>query len=192
MKETLKALFSWLYQKRQIIIQALVLLSAALYFVYALGYTSNWAGVVTETRGANFFNASQQANRLMVNIGFITVIIILINLANGSFKRNKYYLSNFLLSIVTAVLLIVQAVMTIYYNGVLRRMYERITEEEIPAYLYATHGAGEKSYAVFEQGNILSYILIVISILLFLFIIQKANQQKERAKLIKELLINEH
>lgn len=192
MKEMLKALLSWLYQKRQIIIQALVLVSAALYFVYALGYTSNWAGVVTETRGANFFNASQQANRLMVNIGFMTVIIILINLANGSFKRKKYYLSNFLLSIVTAALLILQAVMTLYYNGVLRRMYEKLTEEEVPAYLYVTHGAGEKSYAVFEQGNILSYVLIMIGTLFILFIIQKVSQQKERAKLIKELLINEH
>lgn len=192
MKETLKLTLGWLYKRRQVIIQTLVLVSAALYFVYALGYTSNWAGVVTETRGTNFFNASQQANRLMVDIGFITVIIILINLAFGSFKRPKYYLSNFLLSIVTSVLLVVQAVMTLYYNGVLRRMYEKLTEEEIPAYLYVTHGAGEKSYAIFDQGNVLSYVLIVVAVLSILFIINKAAQQKERAKLIKELLINEH
>ena len=192
MKETLKLTLGWLYKRRQVMIQTLVLVSAALYFVYALGYTSNWAGVVTETRGTNFFNASQQANRLMVDIGFITVIIILINLAFGSFKRPKYYLSNFLLSIVTSVLLVIQAVMTLYYNGVLRRMYEKLTEEEIPAYLYVTHGAGEKSYAIFDQGNALSYVLIVVAILSILFIINKAAQQKERAKLIKELLINEH
>lgn len=192
MKETLKLTLGWLYKRRQVIIQTLVLVSAALYFVYALGYTSNWAGVVTETRGTNFFNASQQANRLMVDIGFITVILILINLAFGSFKRPKYYLSNFLLSIVTSVLLVVQAVMTLYYNGVLRRMYEKLTEEEIPAYLYVTHGAGEKSFAIFDQGNVLSYVLIVVAVLSILFIINKAAQQKERAKLIKELLINEH
>ncbi len=192
MKETLKLTLGWLYKRRQVIIQTLVLVSAALYFVYALGYTSNWAGVVTETRGTNFFNASQQANRLMVDVGFITLIIILINLAFGSFKRPKYYLSNFLLSIVTSVLLVVQAVMTLYYNGVLRRMYEKLTEEEIPAYLYVTHGAGEKSYRIFDQGNVLSYVLILVAVLSILFIINKAAQQKERAKLIKELLINEH
>lgn len=192
MKDTLKSVFGWLYKKRQVLVHTLVLLFAGLYFVYGLGYTTNWAGVITETRGANFYRASQQANRLMVDIGFVTLIIILVNMTMGSFKRKKYYASNFLLSIVTSLLLVVQAVITLYYNGVLKRMYARITEEEVPAFLYVTHGSGEKSYQIFDQGNILSYILIVVAILLVLFTIQKHLMQKERAKLIKELMINEH
>lgn len=192
MKEALGKIFKWIYIKRQPIVQAIVLLFASIYFIYALGYTTNWAGIVTETRGASFFKASQQANRLMADLGFITLLVVLLNLIMGSFTRKKYYLSNFLLSILASILLVVQAVLTIYYNSVISRMYARLTEEEVPAYLYQTHGAGEKSFAVFEQGNTLSYFLVVVAILLIVFTITKHAAQKERAKLIKELLVNEH
>ncbi|HOI84539.1 MAG TPA: hypothetical protein PLP48_00555 [Acholeplasmataceae bacterium] len=192
MKDALKSSARWLYAKRQPILNSLVLLITALYFVYTLGYATNWAGVVTESRGANFFRASQQANRLMVDLGFITIILVLLNMAFGSFKRAKYYLSNFLLSILTIIMMVVQSAITIYYNGVLERMYQRLTEEEIPPYLYITHGAGEKSYAVFEQGNILAVIMIIVALLFAGFIIQKKVMQVERTKLIKELLYHEH
>lgn len=191
MKDALKSSAKWLYAKRQRILNTLVLLITALYFVYTLGYATNWAGVVTESRGANFFRASQQANRLMVDLGFITVIIVLLNMAFGSFKRVKYYLSNFLLSILTIIMMVVQSAITLYYNRVLERMYQRLTEEEIPPYLYITHGAGGKSYAIFEQGNILAVIMIIIAILFAGFIIQKKVAQNERTKLIKELLYHE-
>lgn len=192
MKEALGKIFKWIYIKRQPIVQGIVLLFASIYFIYALGYTTNWAGVVTETRGASFFRASQQANRLMVDLGFITLLVVLLNLIMGSFTRKKYYLSNFLLSILATVLMIVQAVITVYYNSVISRMYARLSEDEVPSYLYQTHGAGEKSFAVFEQGDILSFILIGVAIILIVFTIIKYRAQKERAKLIKELLVNEH
>lgn len=191
MRDTLKGVFGWLYKKRQVIVHTLVVLGALLYFVYTLGYATNWSGVITETRGANFYRASQQANRLMVDLGFVSIIIILINMAMGSFKRKKYYISNFLLSVMTAVIMIVSAAITIYYNGVLERMYAKITEEEVPAYLYATHGAGEKSFAIFQQGNVLSIIMVVIAVILILFTINKHAVQKERAKLVKEMLVHE-
>ncbi|MDY0075400.1 MAG: hypothetical protein WC992_03475 [Acholeplasmataceae bacterium] len=192
MKKALISALHWIYRKRQILIQTLVLISVVSYFIYALGYTTNWAGIVTETRGASFFRASQTANHMMVDLGFFTIIVVLLNLAFGSIKRKKYYLSNFLLSIITVVLMIVKAVLTIYYNRVLHQMYAQLTEDEVPSYLYATHGAGAKSYAVFEQGTYLSYFILVVAVLLLVFTIHKALAQKERKKLIKELLINEH
>lgn len=191
MRDTLKSVFGWLYIKRQFIVHTLVLLIVLTYFIYTLGYATNWSGVITETRGANFYRASQQANRLMVDLGFASIIIILINMAMGSFKRKKYYISNFLLSVMTVVIIIVSAVITLYYNSVLERMYQKITEEEVPAYLYLTHGAGEKSYQIFHQGNVLSFIMIVIAIILIIFTIHKQAVQKERAKLVKEMLVHE-
>lgn len=191
MRKTLMSVLRVIYKKRQIIVNTLALLFAIVYFIYGLGYTSNWAGIISATRGGNFFNASQQANRTMVNLGFVTLILILLNMTMGSFKRKKYYFSNFLLSIITSILMIVSSFITIYYNSILERMYERITEDEVPAYLYASHGAGEKSYAIFQQGNILSYIMLVIAVILILFTINKHAVQKERAKLVKEMLVHE-
>jgi len=128
----------------------------------------------------------------MVDLGFVTLIVVLINMLYGSFKRKKYYLTNFLLSMVTCVLMIVTSILTIYYNSVLYQMYARITINEVPPHHYINHGAGQKSFAVFEIGTIFSYIIIVIALFLLLFTIQKIRIQKERKKLIKELLVNEH
>jgi hypothetical protein len=70
----------------------------------------------------------------------------------------------------------------------LRRMYERITEEEVPSFLYSVHGAGEKSYQVFDTGNVLAVFMFLTAILVLLFLVKKIRVQKERAKLIEKLV----
>lgn len=188
--EVLKAAIHWIYKNRQALTYTFVLLMSLSYFVYVLGYSSNWAMVISETRGGSFYRASQSANRLMGQLGFITVLVVLLTLSFGSIKRKKFYLSNIVLSILSSVLLIVSALITLYYNSVLNRMYARITEEEVPAYLYAVHGAGEKSFEVFKIGNVLSIFMMISAVLLMLFLVQKLRAQKERARLIEKMVIN--
>ncbi|RJX25402.1 MAG: hypothetical protein C4537_04440 [Acholeplasma sp.] len=187
---TMQRMFSYVRTHQQSITYILVTLCAIFYFIYGLGYSSNWALVVSETRGQTFYTASQQVNRILVDLGFVHLVLILIHLALGAIKRKKYYVSNFVLSILSSILMIVISVITLYFNSVLSRMYARITEEEVPAYLYQLHGAGEKSFAVFNMGNILSIFMIVVALFSIEFIIYKWRAQKERAKLIKELLVN--
>ena len=191
--EGVKASFKWLYKNRQALTYVFVLIVSVSYFVYTLGYSTNWAMVISETRGGSFYRASQSANRLMGELGFITVLIVLLTLSFGSIKRKKFYISNIVLSILTSILLIVSALITLYYNSVLNRMYARITEEEVPAYLYVVHGAGEKSFQVFKIGNILSVFMVIAAVMLVLFLVQKLRAQKERARLIEKMVItHEH
>ena len=188
--EGVKSSFKWLYKNRQALTYTFVLIISVSYFVYVLGYSTNWAMVISETRGGSFYRASQSANRLMGELGFITVLVVLITLSFGSIKRKKFYISNIVLSILSSVLLIVSALITLYYNSVLSRMYARITEEEVPAYLYAVHGAGEKSFQVFKIGNVLSVFMIVAAVMLLIFLVQKLRAQKERARLIEKMVIS--
>lgn len=188
--EGVKSSFKWLYKNRQALTYVFVLIISLSYFVYVLGYSTNWAMVISETRGGSFFRASQSANRLMGELGFITVLVVLITLSFGSIKRKKFYISNIVLSLLSSVLLIVSALITLYYNSVLNRMYARITEEEVPAYLYAVHGAGEKSFQVFKIGNVLSVFMIVAAVMLLIFLVQKLRAQKERARLIEKMVIS--
>ncbi len=186
----IKRLLTYVRLHQQSITYILVTLCAVIYFVYGLGYSSNWALVVSESRGQTFYRASQQVNRILVDLGFAHLVIVLIHLAFGAITRKKYYVSNFVLSIISSIFMIVIPAITIYYNGILSRMYARITEEEVPAYLYQVHGAGEKSFAVFSIGNAISIVMLVVAILFVEFIIYKWRAQKERAKLIEELLVN--
>lgn len=187
-KDGLLSFLRWIKKNRQPLIYGFLLINAIIYFAYTLGYTTNWALVISETRGGRFYYASQMANRMMAQIGFILVLVVLINMSFGSLKRKKFYLSNIVLSILSSILMIVSACLTLYYNSVLRPMYEAISEEEVPAYLYKTHGAGEKSYKVFEIGNILSIFMFLSAILVFIFVFYKLKAQKERAILIEKLV----
>jgi hypothetical protein len=180
--------FKWIHTHQQVLVYALLILSSSIYFVYTLGYSSNWAMVVSETRGTNFYNASQQANRLMNQLGFISLIIALLTLAFSSMSRKKFYMSNIVLSILSIIMLIVNAALTLYYNSVLRILYERITEAEVPAYLYITHGAGEKSYQVFDLGYYVTGFMIVTALFLGVFLIKKLRAQKERGMLLERLV----
>ena len=188
--EGMKKVGFWIYKNRQALAYTFVLIMGLSYFVYVLGYSSNWAMVISETRGGSFYRASQSANRLMGQLGFVTVLVVLFTLSFGSIKRKKFYFSNIVLSILSSILLVVSALITLYYNSVLNRMYARITEEEVPAYLYAVHGAGEKSFEVFKIGNVLSIFMIISAVLLMLFLVQKLRAQKERARLIEKMVIN--
>jgi len=188
LKEGIVSLFKWTYKHRQKLVFTLLLVIASLYFVYTLGYTTNWALVISETRGARFYRASQAANRMMTNIGFITLVVVLFTMGFGSMKRKKFYVSNIVLSVLSSILLIVSAAMTLYYNSVLRVMYQNVSEDEVPAYLYEAHGAGAKSYQIFDLGNLLSIVMIVTAVLTVWFVIQKVKAQKERAILIEKLV----
>lgn len=182
---------SLIYQRRQSIVYVLMIVVATTYLVYVLGYSSNWALVVSDTRGGAFYRASQKANQLMFQLAFVLVVANLLSLGFGSMSRKKFYLSNMVFSAVSIVLTIVSGVVTFYYNGVLSRMYARIPEEEVPQTLYQIHGAGAKSFQVFEIGNILVIIMMAVAILALFFLIGKIRAQKERSMLIQRM-VNHH
>jgi hypothetical protein len=188
LKKILNSLVKYIYQKRQIIVYTLMIIIASIYLIYTLGYSSNWAIVVDETRGGSFYRASQQANQLMFQLAIIVMTSTLLSLSFGSMKRKKFYLSNIILTIFSNVMLMVSAVITYYYNGVLSRMYARITTDEIREETYLLHGTKGKSFAIFEIGNVLTVLMIVIAIVSLLFLIGKIRAQKERAKLIQGLV----
>ena len=186
-------LIGTLKKHKQVWIIAIMLIISILYFVYTLGYTTNWALVITSTRGGRFYRASQAANKTMANFGFVTLIIVMISVGAGSIKRKKYYASNIVLNLLSSVLLFISAILTLYYNSILRGMYQNVSEEEVPAYLYEVHGAGEKSYLVFDLGNVLSGFMIVSSGLVIYLVFYKIKVQKERETLIEKMVAaNEH
>ncbi len=163
----------------QIIIYTILILTASGYFTYTLGYASNWAMIVSETRAASFFNASQQANRLMAQLGFITVVVVLLGLVFGSAKRKTYYASNIVLSILSSILLIVSAILTLYYNKIIESLYRSVSELEVPQYLYDIRRI-TKSYYIFEFGNLYAYFMIFIGVMFIVFLVFKLVLQKQR------------
>lgn len=169
----------------QPLVYTLLVLAAAGFYVYTLGYSTNWAYIVSETRAAQFYLASQTANRVLSQIGFIGVIILLLVIFTGSFNRKTFYLSNIVLSILSAITLIVSAALTLYYNSVLEPMYRNISPLEVPEHLYQIRRT-VKSFFVFEFGNIYAILMVIVSIIVMVFLVYKIKAQKERASLIKK------
>ena len=191
LKKILNSMIKYVYQKRQVLVYSLMIVISTLYLVYTLGYSSNWAMVVDETRGGSFYRASQQANQLMFQLAIVILTSTLFALAFGSMKRKKFYLSNIVLSIFSNVMMIVAGIITFYYNSVLKRMYARITTDEIPDSTYLLHGTKGKSFAIFEIGNVLVIFMVITALIGLLFLVGKIRAQKERAKLIQGLVTSD-
>lgn len=175
----LNSLRKFVARNIQMIAYVILILTTVGFFVYTLGYSSNWAMIVSSTRATQFFNASQQANRLLAQLGFISIVIVVLGLFFGSAKRKTYYLSNIALSIFSSILLIVSAILTLYYNRILEPMYRGISELEVPQYLYDIRRI-EKSYSIFEFGNIYAYVMILVGALFIVFLILKLSAQRDR------------
>lgn len=172
-------------KQSQPIVYTLLVLAAAGFYVYTLGYSTNWAYIVSDTRAAQFYRASQTANRVLSQVGFIGVIILLLVIFTGSFTRKTFYLSNIVLSILSAITLIVSSALTLYYNSVLEPMYRNISPLEVPEHLYQIRRT-VKSFFVFQFGNLYAILMIVVSIIIIVFVVIKLKAQKERALLIQK------
>ncbi|MCU0105027.1 hypothetical protein N7603_05095 [Acholeplasma vituli] len=183
MENTLKTISKYI----QPTVYILLLIAAAGFYIYTLGYSTNWAYIVSETRAARFYLASQTANRTLSQVGFAGVILLLLLIFSGSFNRKTFFFSNIVLSILSSIILMVSAIMTLYYNSVLEPMYRAITELEVPPHLYQVRNT-TKSYLVFEFGNMFSIFMIIVSILLMVFIVYKIRVQKDRAQLIQKVV----
>ena len=181
MENTLKTISKYI----QPIVYTLFLIAAVGFYIYTLGYSTNWAYIVSETRAAQFYLASQTANRTLSQVGFAGVILLLLLIFSGSFNRKTFFISNIVLSILSSINLIVSAALTLYYNSVLEPMYRGISELEVPPYLYQVRNSA-KSYFVFEFGNVFAILMVVVSILLMVFLVYKIRVQKERAQLIQK------
>lgn len=166
-------------KRMQGIVFSLVLLTISGFFIYTLGYSTNWATIISSTRVPEYFEASQQANSYLFTIGFIGVIIVLLGFAVGTHKRKHYYISNIVLSIFSSIILIISAILTWMYNGYLEPMYRAITTDQVPTRLYESRNM-VKSYFVFEFGNMYAIIMVVVSVLSIVYLIYKLMVQKDR------------
>lgn len=169
----------------QPIVYTLLILTAAGFYVYTLGYSTNWAYIVSETRASQFYLASQTANRVLSQVGFIGVILLLLLVFTASFTRKTFYLSNIVLSVLSSITLLISAALTLYYNSVLEPMYRNISPSEVPEYLYQIRRT-VKNYVVFEFGNLYAILMIVVSVIVVVFLVYKVRAQKERAQLIQK------
>lgn len=170
---------------RQLIVYILLIVVVSGFYVYTLGYSTNWAYIVSETRASQFYLASQTANRTLSQVGFIGVIIALLLVFTASFTRKTFYLSNIVLSILSSIVLVVSAALTLYYNSVLEPMYRNISPLEVPDHLYQIRRT-VKSYFVFEFGNMYAIVMLVVAIIVISFVVYKIKTQKERQYLIQE------
>lgn len=174
-----KTFGNWIIDHLQGITYTLLILVVSGFYVYTLGYSTNWATIVSETRASNFYFASQQANKLISQLGFIAVIVMLFVIFTQTHKRRTFYMSNIVLSIFSSILLIVNAALTLYYNSVLGPMYRAITELEVPPHLYTIRRTS-KSFFVFEFGNLYAVIMILVAIWVLVFVGYKMKVQKDR------------
>lgn len=169
----------------QPIIYTLLILAAAGFYVYTLGYSTNWAYIVSETRASQFYLASQTANRVLSQVGFIGVILLLLLIFTATLNRKTFYKSNIVLSILSSITLVASAALTLYYNSVLEPMYRNISPLEVPDHLYQIRRT-VKNYLIFQFGNLYAIFMIVVAVLVVVFLVYKLKAQKERAKLIQE------
>jgi hypothetical protein len=169
----------------QPIVYTLLIITAAGFYVYTLGYSTNWAYIVSETRASQFYLASQTANRVLSQVGFMGVILLLLLVFTASFTRKTFYLSNIVLSILSSITLVVSAALTLYYNSVLEPMYRNISPLEVPEHLYQIRRT-VKSYFVFEFGNLFAIWMVVVAVVVVVFLVYKVRAQKDRAKLIQK------
>lgn len=187
--DLLKMLGYWFVDHLQGITYTLLILVVSGFYVYALGYSTNWATIVSETRASNFYYASQQANKLMSQLGFIAVVIMLFVIFTQTHKRKTFYISNIVLSIFSSLMLIVNASLMLYYNSVLAPMYRAISELEVPPHLYTIRRT-TKSYFVFEFGNLYAVIMILVAIWTLVFVFYKLRTQKDRKLQIAKAVEN--
>lgn len=137
---------------------------AIVLFVYALGFSTNFAYVQT-VGFEDFFNHAQRVNRVIYTLGILAVSFGGLNLLFESQKRKNYYISNLVLGILSTVLFLIAAILIIINVMPLMNEYIDIFgPEDSPARLAFVFNGGKYTLNTFIIGYVLSLVMVINSI----------------------------
>lgn len=187
----------------QKIIAMVTLILAAVTLVYAFsfctgslayafyGTTKNF-GTANPINADELFDTSQSFNDLLVVLCIIYIVITVTLYITSSHSRRKYYITNYVSIIVTAVFAVVLSVYAISMIGVCQGLFNQLDFETYKQ-MYEN---GQLQYysdsnAVFALGYVLFILVIVNAAVLILNMLWKIKLMRGEAALLKDGRIEE-
>ncbi|MCR3905637.1 MAG: hypothetical protein NUK62_01220 [Tenericutes bacterium] len=164
-------------KKVQLAIHLLGLLVAVSYFVFTLGFSTNWA--VGQMFG-DFFLEAQIANKEMFRWALGGLVFAGLCLVFRVHLNRKFFLSNYILSGIFIIYLIGSAVTTLSHMEPLKAMYLEL--DEFMLTLITAINYGKISTQIFDIGVVLSYIMFIQAGLVAFMMVYKFVIRLKRAK----------
>lgn len=162
-------------------VQKIVLLSglmvAAIYLIFTLSFSTNWA--VGELLG-DFFLEAQVANKAMFTSSIRIVVIAALMLIFGSHTNRRFFVSNYVLTLGLAAYMIFASIQTIQFMPPLKTAY--LALDPFMLELITAINYGKISTQIFDIGIIISVLMIIQSLLMCFVVFNKFQQEKIRAK----------
>lgn len=162
-------------------VQKMVLISglivAALYLIFTLSFSTNWA--VGELLG-DFFLEAQVANKAMFTSSIRIIVIAGLMLVFGSHTNRRFFISNYVLTIGLAAYMIYASIQTIQFMPPLKEAY--LALDPFMLELITAINYGSISTQIFDLGMVISVLLIIQALLILFVVFSKFKQEKIRAK----------
>lgn len=165
-------------KKLQIGIYILALIVAVLYFLFALGFSTNYA--IGEGYLGQFYVDVQKANKEMYRLGLWTVVLVGFSFLLNTHKNSRFLISNYIISIMIVILMVITGITTYQYMGPLKEAYLQIDEGML--LLTIIINSGEITTKNFDQGVIISFILFAEALLILVMIGFKIKKDIVRVK----------
>lgn len=164
-------------KKIQKIIYLLGLFVALTFFIFTLGFSTNWA--VGQMLG-DFFIKAQIANKDMFRWALGGLVLAGLCLVFRVHINTKFFLSNYILSGLFVYYLVGSAFTTLKYMEPLKAMYLELDEFWLT--LIVAINYGKISTDIFDLGIMLSYLMFIQAGLIIFMMIFKLAKRLKRAK----------
>jgi hypothetical protein len=165
-------------KKVQIGIYLLALVVSVVYLIFVLGFSTNYA--VGEGYLGQFYIDAQKANKHMYELAIWLVVLVGVSFLLNTYKNKRFYVSHYVISVAIIAMFVITGITTLGYMGPLKEAYLQV--DEFMLFVLTVINGGEISTENFEQGVILSYVLLFQGFLVLLITGYKVSTDIARVK----------
>lgn len=180
----------------QKILMLVSLIVAALSFVYALSFCSGTvyqygtlylpnSGTEAVEGAEDLFFASQDYNDTLITLSIIFIVVAVLNYIAASQKRRKYYITNYVSIILTAVYAVVFAILLLVFVSDTYSLFTAIDKEAAEEAYSLFYGDFKYSISNFILGYIMAALMIVNAVVLVLNLVWKIKLMQGEKKLLE-------
>lgn len=180
----------------QKILMLVSLIVAALSLVYALSFCGGTvyqygtlylpnSGTEAVEGAEDLFFASQDYNDTLIALSIIFIVIVVLNYITASQKRRKYYITNYVSIILTAVYAVVFAILLLVFVSDTYSLFTAIDKEAAEEAYLLLYGDFKYSIANFILGYLMAALILVTAAVLILNLVWKIKLMQGEKKLLE-------
>ena len=158
---------------------------SSLFFIYALGFLTNWALGEWLT---DYFAEAQRVNHILFTWTLYTLVAVAVNIFLNSHSNNKLFMINFVVALISIVLMVITGYQTLKLVIPLKTMYLE-QNEAIWAIVHALNDT-ELSTKTFDIGVKLAYLSFIdagflMMVLVLKFVLQLKSAKAKRQRILE-------